>query len=688
MGSIPTNKLLLVFYILLGLLLFYSSFVSLYVSFFKHGHFDFLTVFFIFTLIAFTLTMFHQIYKFFQEKLHLSWKNFFKCHTADKKNIITLILIVVLTVITAYTHVHSQYPRGLHVAELAQYGSSESKDVIKSAWVQQQVPLDYYFHAFTHSLFERGKLAVRFHAISFYLILSFILPIGIWFLSSSLWVTGIGSLLFLANHSITLHSVDGRPLSLVLLTGFLFLFFYLLFFMKEEKKTNILNIELLSILASQYLFVMSIGLQPVILVISLFLSSFLLFNKKREVFKSLFLTHCATGILSLPFYTKMISFGESSHKFSAVTWGKLASYIKNFNIGLVFQTYFFPFYEQLKYFFFYLVVGAFTLMIFKRKKSDVILTLILTSTIFTLIFDLIFTSFINWWSNKWYFIVLGPLPIFLATFILKDFLTFTNSSPSGKKFKKPMILIIVTLFSWNLYSQFAYMKKESQYWYPYMDDSIEQVYDYVKEHGTPDDFLVQLSFTQLPFARSSYFGWVMESILRNEYEHPKVISYTIEITKTPPFFHELTKEIIPFIDWEKDSKQKEQKVFFVAQHDTTYDHAYLVLSSFMEKVRIGRFSIFEWVFRGGNKEEKYKEFLAMLIEKTPHKYRAALYEILLYYACKNGNDKKFNSLLEDYRKLEPYLDEIVDDRLQFLPKFAIKRRWNFFKNQSYCTYQM
>lgn len=670
------------FYCLLNLILLYSSFVSAYISFFRYRHFDFLTLLFVFSLILLTLLTSYQTYRFLK-KLDITVKNKFRL---NKKNIVGLISIIILTVGTAYFHVHSQYPRGLHAAEFGQYSQAiKSSDVIDGAWREQQVPLDYYFSAFSHTVFGKGKFSIRFHAMSFYLILSFLLPLGLWFLSSSIWITLMSSLLFLSNHTVTLHSVDGRPLSLVLLTGFLFLFFYLLILHKERESRNLLSIEFLSIVSSQYLFVMSIGLQPVVLIISLFATSFpfLLMMHKGEKIKFLLLSHLIVGILSLPFYIKMISFGKSCHKFSEITVEKLITYVTNLDLLVLFQKFFHPSYGQLKYFFLVLVAGSLALVFIKKKKRwpSVTLTLIMLSTSIMFIFaiDFIFTILINWELHRWYFILIALLLIFFATLALKDFIAYLD----GKKIKIPIISLITILFSWNLFSQFVYIKDKSRFWYPYKDNNVEKAYHYVKQKGSSSDFLMPFSLTQLPILRSS-FGWRIESVYSTPNRDPKVINATIKVTESPPFFHEMTRDTIPFIDWKKDSHEKNQKIFFITENDLHDDKAYFVLSSFMDEVRIGRLSIFEWIVKGEKKEEMYKKFLMKLVEKTPHRYRAPLYETLIYYACRNKNYKKFHLLLEDYRKLEPYLDEVTDDAFKLRPKFSLKRRWMLFKERKYC----
>ena len=72
-----------------------------------------------------------------------------------------------------------------------------------------------------------------------------------------------------------------------------------------------------------------------------------------------------------------------------------------------------------------------------------------------------------------------------------------------------------------------------------------------------------------------------------------------------------------------------------------------------------------------------------MIKKTPPKYQTTLYEILLYYACKNKNQVHFITLSKEYSELVPFLDEFtIDDKL--LRHFVLKRRAKYFANGNYC----
>ena len=181
-----------------------------------------------------------------------------------------LLIICLISLCIGFFNVWTQYQRGTFFDELTQLIRATKSNIILRAGSQQQPPLDYYFSAFVSELWsQQSKFTLRFHAIFSYLLLSFIIPLGLYRFCSSFIGSIIGSILFLTNHLVYLHAVYARPLSLSLLTGFLFLFFYLSYCDSKSKKMS-----LFPVISSQFLFVMSVGLQPVILIVSLFLSLF------------------------------------------------------------------------------------------------------------------------------------------------------------------------------------------------------------------------------------------------------------------------------------------------------------------------------------------------------------------------------------------------------------------------------
>ena len=673
------------FQCLLCLFLSYTAVVSAYLSFFKNSHFSFLTVFFVLTLVSFVVFSLYSICKLSKKVLSekqfvnrvtknpaLLTKQFFK----SNNKFLAVFAIGLISLLVAFFNVYTQYSRGMFFDELTQFlGSINRSNIIEASSRQQQPPLDYYFSAFSNELWEQtSKFSIRFHTILFYLILSFILPLGIYRFSSSLWITTVGTVIFLINHLIRLLSVYARPQSLALLTGFLFLFFYLSYCNKSRSDRQ----SLFPVIASQYLFVMSIGLQPVVFIVSLFLSSFwLFFDNKKTIFKNLFVSHFITALFVLPFYINMYFIGNSRYKFKTISLEAISNYILNYNIFDLFKNYFFPFYEQLSPLLLPLVVSLGAVVFIRKKISK--LTIMIGSALvsFPILYDFLFHTAIRNDLNNRYFIILSLFPILFIALALKEIHQYLKTV----KWKILWLIPMAILFSWAVYLQILAIKNETRFEFPYLNNNMEKVYKYLKKKGNSNDLAIDIFLK--PILRSvithTYYNKILfyESSLHPTIIKPKGIKIRMK-------YKSAGRGAFPiyYIKWKKFSKKEKQKIFFIVKDvdNTSYpDKAYDVLSGFMESQRFGEYAVFELTLKGKNKQKEYINFLYGLIEKTETKYRVILYETLLYYACKNKDRKKFKQLLKEYRELEPALDEI-SPKHNFPGYFELRRRVKYFEN--------
>ena len=673
--------------IFLSLLLYYASFVSIYISFIKNKQYDFLTVFFVLTLFSFSSFSIYRIYQLiknnlsgqsFSDKVGQNTNFFIKKVFKQRKSFLPILGLSLISLLIGFFNVYTQYPRGIgNNSILYQFSSSLSQDPMKASISQQQPPLDYYFSSFSHSLFGESKFAVRFHAMFFYLILSFILSFGLYFLCSSVWITSIGSSLFLVNHVIRLHSVEGRPFCLALLTGFLFLFFYLSYCKKNSSDKQ----SLFPILASQYLFAISIGLQPIIFIGSLFLSSFwLLCNNKKDAFKKLFLSNMAAGILTLPFYIKLWDVGQSAYKFKKISMESINSYIKNLDVFYFLEKYFFSFYEQMFLFFWLVVIGLILIIFIKKHINTQMFMISLSLILFPLLYDFIFHIGIIWNLNNWYIITFSLILILFAVLSLKEMDNYLKT----KKRKLYVLFPLFTLFSWNIYLQSSAIKTETQFYYPYKDNSVEKVYNHLKTRGDSKDIAIEISLMPIVAFRSEDISF-RKMLFYDPDSHPEIIAFYIEFTKTPPFFREIGNDIIYYINRKNLIKKQKQKIFFISDKEPRGNMAYPVLSSLLEGYEFGKYTVFELILSSSNKEKEYINFLSKINNKTSKKYRGSLLETLIYYAYKNGNKKEFSRLLEEYRNIEMSLDKFTPD-FKYPSRFELRRRVQYFENLEWDLY--
>ena len=652
--------------ILLSVLLFYSSFVSVYINIIKKQY-DSSSLFFSFSLCSLCLLIFYHVYQ--NIKTELSKK--------DSTNIIKntpppyFLALCLASLVIGFFNIQSQYSRGLTEEESYQFQHSNQYNPLNESYKQQQPPLDYYFSAFSGQLFHMNKFSVRFHTMLFYLLLCFALPFGLYYYSSFLPAI-LGCLLFLINHIIRLHAVDARPLNLALLTGFLFLFFYIQFFQSKQKES------LIPIISSQYLFILSIGLQPVIFIITLFLSSFLLFfNSQKETVKKLFLSHIATAVLACPFYLKMLSYGNSTSKFREVSWSSILHYLNEWNLNHLTQKYFFNFYDKMLFSFLFLLLTWALLVIFKKIKPDKkTLLLLLSAIIFPIIFDSLFSIGI-WYSNSVrFFIIFSLFLIFCFVSIYQDIKSFLKH----KKYYSYILISFLILFSSNSYLQFLKIQQKTQFNSPYENNSIEKVYHYLKKKGTLEDFFMEISL-RYPLSGYSLDLKQQKIFFHDSKTHPSLVLKWLAYTEKSPFFYENNNLQIFYIDWNPKFYKNNQKVFLISNRNKK-DISEEVLSHLLPKKIIGRFVIFELTLSSKNKEKEYIHFLYTIKDKTPTQYQSSLLETLLYYSYKKQNKAEFNKLLAEYKNLKNYLPE-YNPRFNYPIHFDLQRRVKFFESLSW-----
>ena len=661
-------------------LLYYASLVAVYMSFIQNKHFDLLSCFFVLTLLV--LTGF-AIKSWSESTKNIPFKKILK-----NKKILGLLMLSLISVSVGFFNISTQYSRGTISAETHQFNMNQSKNIISSSIEQQQPPLDYYFSAFSRNILGETKLALRGHAMLFYLILSLILPLILYFFCSSLWITAVGSLLFSVNHVIRLHAVDARPHCLALLTGFLFLFFYLSFITSKNNNnknpiTNKSEDEFFNtqsffpILASQYLFAMSIGLQPVIFIISLFLSSFiLLVSKQKKIFLTLFISHTITGVLTLPFYINMFLFGKVAYKFKEISFSRVTDYFTQLKITYFIEKYFYTFYKEMTLLFVAIIIGLALPLIQKRSLQKNLLIILLALLFFPLIYDSIFNIGISWINlNTRYFIVFSLFLILFACLSLREI-----EKSLKINWRNYLYIGFSLVFIAGLIGQIQAIKSRTQFQHPYKDNSIEQVFHYLRQNASPEDIAIELALTPIVTPRISHVK-AREFLFKNP-KNPIFKDFYLEYTKQAPFFHEAKGDFIYYIEsWPIQALFKTINMFFIVKtYNWREDDAHNILSQFIEdKTVVGQYTIFKLPLTSPNKEKEYIQFLYKINKKTPKKFKGALLETLLYYAHKSKNKNEFNRLLSRYRDIEMALDEF-SLRFNYPSRFELRRRVKYFEN--------
>ena len=652
--------------ICLSALLFYSSFVSIYINF-VNKQVDFYSLFFSISLCSLCFLLCYHVYQTIKEELQ-------KNH--DKTKAILLLSLCLASLSIGFFNTRSIYEkRAISNDETSQFG--RNSNTIKNSQAEQQPPLDYYFSAFSEKLFHTtSKFSIRFHAMLFYFILCCILPLGLYYYSSLL-ISVLGSLLFLNNNLITLNSVNARPLNLALLTGFLFLFFYLSFYQSKKKQS------LIPVICSQYLFVLSIGLQPVIFIMTLFCSSFhLFFHSEKDILKKLFVSHIITGILAAPFYFNMLIFGKSTEKFKEISLSSILHYFSKLDLFNFIQKYFLSFYSKMSLSFLSLLLGWILLTVLTKQKLNKKTLLLLSSAfIFPWFFDAIFLIGIYYTMADHYFIVFSLILIFLFIFIFQDL----NNYLKHNKFYFYILIPFLILFSRGIYLQTLktnYLTSGFKY---HSGHSVEEVYDYLKEKGVPEDFVLEIRLMPILGPNFSYIK-NHKMLFYDLKKHPTFINKTKKYTTKPPFFYENNSFTIYYINFleSKVSYNKTQKVFFITRKDKISverreNLSYQVLSQLLPEKLIGNFAIFTLTLSSKNKEKEYIHFLLQAKDKTPKKHQSSLLETLIYYAYQEKRKTEFKKLLQEYKEITNHQPKYVKT-FKYPARFDHLRRIKYFEN--------
>ena len=250
-----------------------------------------------------------------------------------------------------------------------------------------------------------------------------------------------------------------------------------------------------------------------------------------------------------------------------------------------------------------------------------------------------------------------------------------------KNRKSIFLFFFFSLFIYGVYAQSFAIKNKTQFFFPYRDNSVEKVYDYLGKKGEPKDIAIELSLRPIINFRLNEIN-LRKELFYYPNIHPRIIQFYFEFTQSPPYFYENKNDMIYYINWKDFSTSEKQKIFFIVwskKQTDEDDRAYNILSSFMKGTDLGRYTIFEMALYSQDKERGYIQFLSKVNKKTPKKYKGTLLETLIYYAYKNKNKKEFKRLLQEYRDIEMALDEFIP-HFNYPSRFELRRRVKRFES--------
>lgn len=370
-------------------------------------------------------------------------------------------------------------------------------DITQCAAAQSQPPLDPFIQSICISNFGINEIGVRIHTaflgamtvLMFYILLSGILENKFPVILASV---------VLAFHPWLIHyNRVGRPVG----TGVFFAVLYLLVLLHflvhaKDKKENKRGLLLLVIV--QTWFLLSVGFQPLIFVLTSSLSLLpFLFNKKY-FFKTaaVYLSSLVSFALAYPILNLVIAKNTRLYLKPAPLPDHIVTFFKNL-ISINFETYI-NYYKPLveNYMLLYIIVlilgsaGLIYTLIFKKKNTINLLFLyfLIFTLVYPLVFESLFNTLINYHVKLWYYLTLTPVLIAglgVGLYYSQSFLSHLLKSKPQLLIssKYPIQVFFMVIFLFSFYGNTQSLKET----YKIQNREWEKVYELFKYHSAPED---------------------------------------------------------------------------------------------------------------------------------------------------------------------------------------------------------
>lgn len=440
--------------------------------------------------------------------------------------------------------------------EIAQAQFNIDSSPLFTAASQQQPPLGYYFSFWSVKFLGQNDVGIRGYIL---LISSFSLVQFYWLLRSMklpLPLSLISAVGLFSVPSIFQFSIEARPIILGIITGQFFINESVIFF--KEK----INLKLaLRVLASSIIFLLSVGFQPPIFILSVFIATLVFF---RIIPPKNFFIFNFILILSVVLYVpiQLLIFNQSANYIKAVP---LEFFLK---FGLNFFDYHkLQIYPKLSYF----LVAVFLLVfVFKRTLIRKVSHLdsksfssfmealgfaqcfVLIHFLFTILALIFYETKINYFMTSRYFVLLH-IPLFIGlSFYLKAFLFDVSKSPY---FIKSLRLFIVFFFVYyfNFFptiQNHRFFKRQNNW----------IAFNYFERNLQPNDIVLPFCIDEdkACWDFGFYFGYRMKS------------SKNLAFSEVQPPYRQLVRDAI--------DKNTDGKIFLFVNHHFDRDKVTKALS--------------------------------------------------------------------------------------------------------------
>ena len=500
-------------------------------------------------------------------------------------------------------------------------------NVVTNSAIEQQPPLDYFFSSAAYTFFGWTDYAVRFHSILFFFLFLLVFSLFLFEKTKSLFFTSAGLAICSIAPAFRHFSIEARPLNLSLFMGMLFFIQVIEYFSKEDNKLSF------SLFLSIFFFSLSIGFQPVIIVICLSLILFFFYYSSRRENAIKFLLHSVLGGLAVaPIMLNIYLESKKLHQFvenqtffeSVIKKFQLNQLISMFNFALT------PFeYEGLIVLFLLLIFLVVNIL--KKEKNIINISLLTFCLLFPLIYYSVFLGIINWpFFNKYYFAFSGIL-ISVVLVLAWDLL---NTKVKALRLE-PIIIIF-------LISPFFFLKTRS----PLFRFKENYVYDKTlyKHLSASQGINVAINFNFSKLKQWRGENWISREIYGSE----KIFFHD---TRIAGFLHNF------YVQWNDLPVGDFVNIHLIQKNDKRLYNIDFndILAKLNYAPSFKQFGIHNvYTFRVPRKtvEEYWKTFLQRISNQLSDEYKYLFLETKITESIMKKNLPECLSLSQEYRKLK------------------------------------
>lgn len=368
---------------------------------------------------------------------------------------------------------------GLWLDEITQVQFSQMGILHRSSAMEHQPPLSYMSINFFTFWGGLNDTAARLSVALFSALSGTIAFVLFRHITRTVIVPIILTCLLVFHQYFYQYSIETRPIMIGIFFCLLYVSYLVSLF--DEKTLGWPHYSFLTVLG--ILFLMSLGFQPAVLMVSLFLAiSLILFSGFDKKYLYLILSILASVILYIP--VQLVIFVTSPSRASAGLPQYFSNLLYNINSENLFLAFnFYPY-------FFYLFIGFFVLsfavaVIYKKDISTADAIVFLSSLLFIITGNFIFKTIISYQFNAYYLFLAVPLALISTAYSYKSIKALASLAISNSL----IVLLLLYIFISPLGSSSAFVFSDKFI----IKDKFKEAYGLIQAKSDNQDYLIQLA---------------------------------------------------------------------------------------------------------------------------------------------------------------------------------------------------